>query len=98
VTAPPSPGALIQAELWARDWSQMDLAEVMDRNAQWVNLVVNGKKTITRLSAAQLGAALGTTPEYWLDAQDAYRLHLLDQDPAHLAKLAAIRRRAGLTD
>lgn len=92
--APPAPGALLLAALDALHWSQMDLADVLDRPAQWVSTVANGKKEITRISALQLAAALGTTPEYWLDAQDAHRLWLLDQDPAHRARLDAIRRRA----
>lgn len=77
-----------------RGWSQGDLAVIMDRPAQWVSEVANGHKEITRESALQLGAALGTTPEFWLEAQDAYRLHLLDQSPVHRARLEAIRQRA----
>ena len=92
---PPAPGALILERLARRGWSQGDLADVLDRPAQWVSTVVNGRKEITRESAAQLAAALGTTPEYWLEAQDTYRLYFLDQSPAHLARLDAIRRRAG---
>lgn len=95
---PPAPGWLLQEALIRRGWSQSVLSEVMGRPPQWASEVMSGRKEITRISALQLAAAFGTTPEYWLDAQDAYRLHLLDQDPAHLAKLEGIRRRASLTD
>lgn len=98
MTAPPTPGALLQEALAARHWTQLDLADVLDRPAQWVSMVATGHKAITRESAMQLGAALGTTAEFWLQAQDAHRLHLLGQDPVHRARLEAIRERAGAAE
>jgi addiction module HigA family antidote len=34
-----------------------------------INTIVNGKARITTAMAAKLGATLGTSPEYWLNAQ-----------------------------
>ena len=94
---PQPPGERLARELESRHWMQKDLAEILGRPMQLVNEVISGKKEITRETAAQLGAALGTSAELWLNMQDAYRLHLLDQDQEHLARLAAIRQRAEQT-
>jgi addiction module HigA family antidote len=88
------PGDQIVRQLRARDWTQQILAEVMGRPAQVVSEVINGKKEITRETAAQLGAALNTTPEFWLHLQDAYLLERLERDAVFQEKLDAITRRA----
>jgi addiction module HigA family antidote len=88
------PGDRILGEVQARDWTQQILAEVMDRPAQMVSEIINGKKEITRETAAQLGAALNTPAELWLQMQDAYFLQRLRQDPRVQEKLAGIASRA----
>ena len=68
------PGEYIRDELVARDWTQEDLAQIMGRPLQMVNEVVNGKRSITTDTAIDLGAALGTGPEVWLNLQTQYQL------------------------
>ena len=67
-------GELLGEELEARGWSQADFAAVIDRPTQFVSEIVTGKKEITRESAAQIGAALSQSAEYWLKLQDQYLL------------------------
>ena len=88
------PGDQIVRQLRARDWTQQILAEVMGRPAQLVSEIIHGKKEITRETAAQLGAALNTTPEFWLHLQDAYLLQRLERDAVFQEKLDAITSRA----
>jgi HTH-type transcriptional regulator/antitoxin HigA len=92
---PARPGDLLQEELDLRGWRQVDFADILERPVQTINEIIHGKKEITRQTAAQIGAALGTEPEVWLRLQDDYRLWELDQDPKHRAKLRGIRRRVG---
>jgi hypothetical protein len=40
-----------------------------------VNRIVNGRSAITAAMALRLGAALGTSPEFWLNAQKAVDLY-----------------------
>jgi addiction module HigA family antidote len=40
-----------------------------------VNRIVNGRTGVTPEMALRLGAALRTTPEFWLNAQRAVDLH-----------------------
>lgn len=88
---PIKPGDLLQEELDARGWSQGDLATILQRPVQAVNEIITGKKAITAETARALGAALGTTPRYWLNLEASYRLDLLD-DPGD----DAVARRARL--
>jgi HTH-type transcriptional regulator / antitoxin HigA len=76
---PVKPGEILQEELEAREWTQTDLAEVIDRPVQAVNEIIAGKKAITPDTALALSQALGTSPEYWLNLESAYRLDLLHE-------------------
>lgn len=91
-------GEILGREIEARDWSQADFATVLDRPTQFVSEIINGKKEITRESAAQIAAALGTSPEYWLNLQDQYLLAEQARSVPTQAKLDEVRRRARLND
>jgi HTH-type transcriptional regulator/antitoxin HigA len=91
-------GQLLGKELEARGWSQADFAAVLDRPTQFVSEIVTGKKEITRESAAQIGAALGHTAEYWLKLQDQYLLAEQAKNKNTQAKLDEVRRRARLNE
>lgn len=93
MTDPLHPGELVKMLLDRRHWMQKDFAEILDRPMQFVSEVINGKKEITRESAAQIGAALGWEPLAILELQDRYHLWLLEVDEAHQRKLAEIRQR-----
>jgi len=90
---PVKPGEILQEELEAREWTQADLAEVIDRPVQAVNEIIAGKKAITPDTALALSQALGTSPEYWLNLEAAYRLDLLHE---RRSSGSAISRRSRL--
>lgn len=85
-------------ELTARGWTQAEFAGILGRPVQFLSEIINGKKEITRESAAQIGAALGTSAEYWLNWQDRYHLALQAADTEAAARLAAVRRRVHLRE
>jgi HTH-type transcriptional regulator/antitoxin HigA len=91
-------GELLAEELGARGWSQADFAAVLDRPTQFVSEIVTGKKEITRESAAQIGAALAQSPEYWLKLQDQHLLAEQAKNATTQANLDDVRRRARLND
>ncbi|BAU97290.1 HTH-type transcriptional regulator [Corynebacterium suranareeae] len=91
-------GELLAEELDARGWTQSDFAEVLGRPAQFVSEILSGKKEITRESASQIGAALGTSTELWLNLQDSYFLWKQSQDLKMQENLDAVKTRAQLQD
>jgi HTH-type transcriptional regulator/antitoxin HigA len=89
-------GELLGRELEASGWTQADFASVLGRPTQFVSEIVTGKKEITRESAAQIAAALGTTPELWLQLQDQYLLAEQAKSETTQSLLNDVRRRARL--
>lgn len=77
-------------ELDARGWTQADFAEVLGRPAQFVLEIISGKKEITRESAAQIAAALGTSVEFWLKLQVSYLLWKQAQDSPIRESLSSV--------
>ena len=92
------PGDFLTEELEARHWSQSDFAQILGRPAQFVSEIISGKKEITRESAAQIGAALGTGPEYWLNLQNAYLLWNQSQSDTVRQELDDVRLRARMNE
>lgn len=85
------PGDFIREELEARGWSQSGFARIMGRPLQAVNEIINGRKRITAETAKELAAAFGTSPELWLNLENAYRLAQTDEpDPAIKKRAAAM--------
>lgn len=70
------PGDILREEMEAREWSQADLAHILGRPIQVVNEILQGRKAITPETALGLATAFGTSPEFWLNLENAYRLHL----------------------
>lgn len=84
--------------LEGRGWTQTEFAEIIARPAQFVSEIISGKKEITRDSAAQIGAALGTSAEVWLNLQDQYFLWRQSKDKSAQDELSEVRLRARLND
>jgi HTH-type transcriptional regulator/antitoxin HigA len=91
-------GEVLADELEARGWTQAEFAEILSRPAQFVSEIISGKKEITRESATQIAAALGTSPEMWLTMQDRYYLWRQGQNAHAQEQLSIVRLRARLKD
>jgi len=84
------PGEFIREELEARGWTQNDLAEILGRSPRLVSEVISGKRAVTPETAQALADAFGTTAQFWMNLETAYRLHRLrkrDVDVPRRAKL-----------
>src|SRR5688572_28342301 len=73
---PTAPGEIRREEfLVPMGLSQKQLADHLGCDATFVNHIVNGRIAVTAEMALKLGAALHTSPEFWLNAQRATDLH-----------------------
>ncbi len=85
------PGEFLREELTGRDWTQLDLAEVMGRSPLLVSEIITGKRSITPETAKGLAAALGTSPELWMRLEAAWQLWKVGSDEsspvAHRARV-----------
>ena len=73
------PGEHLLDELNARGWSQVEFSEIISRPVRLVNEIVNGKRGITPETAREFSAALGTSPEFWINLDTAYHLWKLGE-------------------
>lgn len=75
------PGQFLREELEERGVSQAALARHVRVQANVINQICNEKRGISPEMAKKLSAALGTTPELWINLQGTYDLyHAADPD------------------
>lgn len=90
---PSPPGAILREELEARDWTQTEFADIIGRPPRLVNEIVAGKRGITPETAQEIAAALGTSPNFWLNLQASYKLSKRPPVPQQIARAASLRNR-----
>lgn len=83
------PGEYLREELEARGWTQAEFARVLGRPLQTINQILNGRKRITVETAKEIGLALGTGPEVWLNLENIYRLHTTPEPDRAILRRAA---------
>lgn len=88
------PGEFLNDELEARGWTQTEFAEIIRRQPRVVNEIILGKRAITPETAREIAAALGTSPQLWLNLESAYQLGRTPQPD----NVEAISREAKLRD
>mgnify|MGYP002078650450 CR=1 FL=1 len=84
------PGEFLREELEARDWSQQELADILDRPPRLVSELIAGKRAITPETAKGLGEAFGTSPEYWMNLESQYQLSKVTVPNDNVARKARL--------
>jgi addiction module HigA family antidote len=73
---PTHPGEILLEEfLEPMGLTQMEVAHRMGVSVQRVNTLINGKRDMTAETAILLSRTLKTTPEFWMNLQDACDLY-----------------------
>lgn len=67
-------GEFIKEELEARDWSQIELAEIIGRQPSVVSDLILGKRALSPELAKALGRAFNTDAQYWMNLDTMYQL------------------------
>jgi addiction module HigA family antidote len=76
---PIHPGELLKDELQEIDVSLNELARALRVPMNRISAIVNGKRGITVDTAIRLARYFGTSPQYWLNLQNAYDLESADR-------------------
>lgn len=84
------PGEYIRDELEARNWTQQDLAKILNRPLPTINLIISGKRSVTPETAKGLAAAFGTSAELWLSLENAFQLGKLKNDESDVTVRARL--------
>ncbi len=70
--APTTPGEILKEEfLVPLGLTQRQLADHISCDIKVINRIVNGRSAVTAPIALKLAASFKTTPEFWLNAQEA---------------------------
>src|SRR4051795_12506151 len=75
---PIHPGELLRDELGEIGVSMSELARALRVPMNRISAIVNGKRAITVDTALRLARYFGTSPQYWLNLQNAYDLETAD--------------------
>ncbi len=85
--APTHPGVILRKIIEETEGLTQDkLAHEIGVSFQTINLIVNGKRSITADVALRLARRFDMTPQFWLNMQNAVDLHIAS---------AAMEARAG---
>jgi addiction module HigA family antidote len=76
---PIHPGELLRDELTEIDVSLNALARALRVPMNRISAIVNGKRAITVDTAIRLARYFGTSPQFWLNLQNAYDLEVADR-------------------
>jgi len=92
---PTSPGEILsELYLRPRKISIVRFAEAAGLTRKHMSAIVNGRAAITAESASRIAFVLGTTPQFWLNLQNAVDLYevakSLRKVRKHLKRLAEI--------
>lgn len=82
------PGEIIKDELEARGWSQRDLAYILGRPEQAINMIISGKRGISAEMAKALEKAFDVPAEFFLNLQKIYDLSRAEDPEPDIAKRA----------
>lgn len=87
------PGEYLRDELEERGWSQMEFAEIIGRPVRVVNEIIAGKVQVTPKTATEIGAALGTSAQFWLNMENYYQLSKIEPPAERISRAAILRAR-----
>lgn len=80
------PGEFLREELEAREWTQQELADILDRPPRLISELIAGKRAITPETAKGLAEAFGTSAEYWLNLESQYQLSKVKSTGSQVAR------------
>ncbi|EKD53834.1 MAG: virulence-associated protein I [uncultured bacterium] len=76
---PIHPGEILREELEELAYSANRLAARLHVPVNRITYILNGQRSITADTALRLAKFFGTTPEFWLNLQNAYDLKITQQ-------------------
>jgi addiction module HigA family antidote len=87
------PGEHLAEELRGLGITAAELSRQIDVPVNRITGIIHGQRGITADTALRLGHWFGTAPQFWMNLQQLYELHLAESEVG--AEIAALPRRAG---
>ena len=81
---PTGPGEILQEEfLTLLGLTQKQFADHVGCDVKVINRIVNGRTSVGAEMAVKLAASLGTSPQFWLNAQQAVDIYYAEKKLKH---------------
>ena len=82
--APTGPGEILQEEfLTPLGLTQKKFADHIGCDVKVINRIVNGRTSVGAEMAVKLASSLGTSPHFWLNAQQAVDIYYAEKKLKH---------------
>jgi addiction module HigA family antidote len=89
---PIHPGEHLAEELCETGITAAELSRQIDVPVNRITGIIHGQRGVTADTALRLGHWFGTSPQFWMNLQQLYKLRLAESEVG--AKIAALPRRA----
>ena len=89
---PIHPGEHLAEELREIGITAAELSRQIDVPVNRITGIIHGQRGVTADTALRLGHWFGTSPQFWMNLQQLYELHLAENEVG--AEIAALPRRA----
>jgi addiction module HigA family antidote len=80
------PGEHLAEQLTELGMSAAELARQLKVPTNRITEILNGQRAVTGDTALRLGHFFGTSPEFWMNLQKLYELHLAEQKSGEIIK------------
>jgi HTH-type transcriptional regulator / antitoxin HigA len=70
------PGYFIREQMEIRGWIQEELADILGISTKHLSSILQDKQSLSIINAKKLSSAFNTSPQYWLNIDNDYRLWL----------------------
>ena len=81
---PTGPGEILQEEfLTPRELTQKQFADHIGCDVKVINRIINGRTSVGAEMAIKLASSLGTSPQFWLNAQQAVDIFNAEKSIKH---------------
>lgn len=87
------PGEFLREELEARDWTQQELADILDRPPRLISEIISAKRAISPETALGFAEAFGTSAEYWMSLESQYQLSKVKPSTSNVSRKAKLYSR-----
>lgn len=78
------PGEIIKLEMKELNWTQKDLAEILNLSLKTINQIIKNKQPITIDTAFLLSQVFHSSPEFWLNLDKNFRLRQKENEYSKL--------------
>jgi len=83
------PGYFIREQMDIRGWIQEELSDVLGISTKHLSSILQNRQALSIENAKKISSAFGTSPQYWLNLDNDYRLWLVKEKQDQTADVEA---------